>query len=118
MKYLEFRIYNKELAIEITDDFIIEPALINKIAPPTINTRHPSLVDGLINYRGKMVDVIDISPLYGFEKLKKFDGLAFIQSKDILFAIKYEGFHRISFEHSGELIDLNNLIDKLSYLEL
>jgi len=114
MKYLEFRIYDKDLAIEMIEDFIIEPTLINKIVPPTINTRHHDLVDGLINYRGRMVDVVDISPLYGFDKLRKFDGLAFIQNKDILFAIKYEGFHRISFKYDGEVIDLNDLIKKLT----
>jgi len=113
MKYIEFKIGDKDLAIEVTDDFSVEPTLINKIGPALSNDGHSEYIDGLINYRGKMVDVIDIAPIYNQEKLKKFDGLIFINNQEVNFALKYEGFHRISSEYSGKIINLNDLIKKV-----
>lgn len=113
MKYIEFKIGKENLAIKTSDEYNVEPTLINKVGPITTNTLHPELVDGLINYRGKMVQVVDIAPLYEQEKLKKFDGLLFISSKDKTFAIKYEGFHRESSEYDGDILDVNNLINKI-----
>ncbi len=113
MKYLEFKIGEKDLAIEVSDDFNIEPTLINKIGPATLNTLHSDLIDGLINYRGKMVDVVDIAPLYKQEKLKKFDGLIFINNKEISFALKYEGFHRISSKYNGDILNISDLLRNL-----
>jgi len=112
MNYIEFKIGEKELAIEVTDEFTIEPTLINKIAPTTINIPHSELIDGLINYRGKMVDVVDIAPLYQQEKLKKFDGLLFISNKDISFALKYEGFHKINQSSKNDILDINSIIQQ------
>lgn len=113
MKYVEFRIGEKDLAIELSDDFNIEPTLINKIGPTLSNKKNSDLIDGLINYKGKMVDVVDIAPLYGQEKLKKFDGLIFIDNQDIKFALKYEGFHRVSTEYSGVVLDIQDLVKQI-----
>ena len=114
MKYVEFKIGDKDLAIECTDDFTIEPTLINKIGPPLLNDEHSELIDGLINYRGKMVDVVDIAPLYEQEKLKKFDGLIFINNPSVNFALKYEGFHRVSHEYKGNILDIKDLIKQIT----
>lgn len=114
MKYVEFKIGDQDLAIELTDDFNIEPTLINKIGPPLSNDEHSNLIDGLINYRGKMVDVVDISPLYNQEKLKKFDGLIFINNADVNFALKYEGFHRVSYDKGSNILDVKDLIKQIT----
>ena len=113
MQYIEFRIGEQNLAIKLKDNVIIEPTLINKVGPKTINTPHSELIDGLINYKGKMVDVVDISSLYKQEKLKKFDGLLFITNKDKTIALKYEGFHKESDNYKGEIIDGDELINQL-----
>lgn len=110
MKYLEFKIGEKDISIELNNKYNIEPTLINKIGPMTINTPHPKLFDGLINYKGKMVDVIDIAPLYEQEKLKKFDGLIFIESKEMTFAIKYEGFHKVVLDNKNNILNLDELV--------
>lgn len=109
MKYLEFRIGSKELAIDLCCDYIIEPTLINKIGPKTLNTRHSNLLDGLINYKNKMIEVFDIAPLYNQERLRKFDGLVFIENGNI-YAIKFEGFHKFVHETNSEIIDIDKLI--------
>jgi len=109
MKYLEFRIGSKDLAIDLYTNYIIEPTLINKIGPKTINMKHSNLLDGMINYKNKMVDVFDIAPLYNQEKLRKFDGLVFIEN-DMTYAIKFEGFHEIVHETNNEIINVDELI--------
>lgn len=113
MKYLKFKIGQENMAIKMSNDYELEPTLINKIGPKTTNTFHSNLIDGLINYKGKMIDVVDIAPLYNQEKLKKFDGLLFISNNDITFALKYEGFHRESLEHDGKILDIKNLLTKI-----
>ena len=52
MKYIEFKIGEENLAIELTDDYRVEPTLINKVGPSLSNMKHSILIDGLINYTG------------------------------------------------------------------
>lgn len=113
MKYIKFKIGNKELGIELSDNYEVESTLINKVGPLTSNVKHPKLVDGLINYRGKLVDVVDISSLYEQECLKKFDGLLFITTKEQSIALKYEGFYEEVTYYSGDIIDIENILIQL-----
>jgi chemotaxis signal transduction protein len=92
MSYLQFRIGEKEVAIESTDGYTILPTLINKIS--TISNPQTQYQDGYINYRGKMIEVLDLAPLFEQPKLKKFDGLIFVYKDDKAVAIKFEGFHK------------------------
>lgn len=112
MRYICFKIGEKNLCIDTEQDFEFEPTLINKVGPSVSNDIHNEMVVGMINYKGRLVDVLDISKLYNQENLKKFDGILFIAGdKDLFFGIEYEGFHKESAIKEGEILDIQKLVD-------
>jgi len=110
MDYIEFRINGDNFAIKKTKDFIIESTLINKFTLTDEN--QSNFIEGFINYKGEIINVVDISSLYGKEKMKKFDGLLFINNKQTTFALKYEGFSQIVNNTNNTIIDLNKIIQQ------
>lgn len=109
MSYVQFRIGEKDVAIEKKKGYEVFPTLINKIS--SLSNPQTQYLDGYINYRGKVIDVLDLAPLYEQPKLKKFDGLIFLYKDDRAVAIKFEGFHKISNDPIGcDVIDVDEIL--------
>jgi chemotaxis signal transduction protein len=102
MRYITFKIGNKNLAIPYSTEYVTEPTLINKIT--NITNRRNKYYAGVINYKGKMVNVYDLSKMYRYPAMKKFDGLIFINFDDELFAIQFEGFYKIENEVDPDIV--------------
>lgn len=108
--YLIFTLHEKQLAIDL-DEFEVEATHINKFIN---NNDSKSILDGTINYRRQSIKVLDLSPLYDENKLKKFDGLIFVKrGKNPDFAIKFEGFFRFEEAFNGEILDLDEIINQI-----
>lgn len=107
-EYIVFKIGEKNVAIENSDKYSIEPTLINKVAS-TSDSKN-KLIDGYINYKGNIINVIDVSSLFKQPKLKKFDGLIFIVFNGNSFAIKFEGFYKECLSlRDEELLDVEKI---------
>jgi len=113
MEYLVFKIHDKLIAAPITSDYDLEATQINKIL--TVHHRKNKFTKGAINYKGNLINVIDISPLYKKRSLGKFDGLIFVNRRGLSFAIKFEGFFqkKDSIEKGTEKIDIKKIIKLL-----
>lgn len=113
MEYLVFKIHDKLIAAPITSDYDLEATQINKIL--TVHHRKNKFIKGAINYKGNLINVIDISPLYKKRSLGKFDGLIFVNRRGLSFAIKFEGFFqkKDSIEKGTEKIDIKKIIKLL-----
>lgn len=84
--YLSFLIDKESIGIKYSDKYQLTQTLINKVFLGD---------DGeYIQYKNKRVPVYDTSLLIGKEKLKKFDGLLFIDFGDKIIALKTEGFYK------------------------
>lgn len=114
MRYICFKIGEKDLCVDTEENYEFDPTLINKVGPTTQNILHDEMITGMINYKGRLVDVLDISKLYNQENLKKFDGILFISGKDdLFFGIEYEGFHKESPKPEGDILNIDKLVEKI-----
>lgn len=104
---IKIRIGDEYVTIISESGFQLESTLINKITP--VLDSEKDYVDGFINYKGRIIDVLDISSLFNQPKLKKFDGLIFVFSNGNSIAIKYEGFHEVVEELNGHIFNVDNL---------
>ena len=110
MKYIIFKIGEKDVAIPYSLEYGLEPTLINKIT--SISNKKNKLISGVINYKGKVFDVLDISSMYKLPPLKKFDGLIFVTREGKLgFAIQFEGFYKIvnELENNEEILEIGKI---------
>ena len=108
--YLIFSLHENKLAIDL-DEFEVEATHINKFIS---NEESESILDGTINYKRRTINVLDLSPLYGETKLKKFDGLLFVKKdSQSECAIKFEGFCRFAEGFNGEVLNINNILNQI-----
>lgn len=84
-KYITFKIGKKRVGVPYSEDWKLEPTLINKSFTKE---------DGreFINYRREEINVIDTSKLLFNEPMKKFDGLLFVIKGGEKKALKTESF--------------------------
>lgn len=85
MEYITFKIGSKRVGIPYSEEWTLEPTLINKSFLKE---------DGreFINFRREEINVIDTSKLLFNEPMKKFDGLLFIIKNGEKRALKTESF--------------------------
>ena len=107
MNNIKIRIGEEYVTMISKSGFHLEPTLINKITSVLDSERE--FVDGFINYKGRIVDVFDLSPIFEQSKLKKFDGLIFVFNNGDSVAIKYEGFFKQVDELNGHIFNIDTL---------
>lgn len=103
--YITFKISGHRVAVPTSNNWKLEPTLINKSFTDEDG-------DEYINYRREKIYIYDTGDILFDQPMKKFDGLLFVIKGNKKLALKTESFfdEEVDFDKK---IDVENLLDSI-----